>query len=289
MTDLLLHSLSLCSFPRPLAVVPLCPNHLAWVGYPHLVEAPQAYLPYIKDIQIQPFLSYAPNGPGDYNAGDGNINGYHVKGFRPTSPEFTKIITAFKDVNRLEYHGCRGNPVFKFCDGCDDFFAKTVAPAFFPTLTNFKVNAAFISGGRLRAFIKKHANSLVSINMTDVHLTDGSWRSIAQGLAKLPHLQKLRFWNIRQRHKAISGQRPKQYPNDGSIFLDNVDDIQHFLGVFITYFGTVQYLNPRRFRKSIPMWYQAKLFSLDTPDACFYYERLGAEALKRYAEVEDMD
>jgi hypothetical protein len=287
MANLMLRAMSLCNFPRPLAILPLCPNHLARVGYPCLVDTPQDFLSYIKIIQIQPFLCYAPNGPGDYKAENENVHGYHVKNYRPSTSAYTKLITAFRDVVDLEYYGCRYHPTFRFCHGCDDLFADTFAPAFFPKLTKFTVNAAFISGGRLRAFLKKHANSLVYIDISSVNLTDSSWRSIAQGLAKLPHLEKLRLCDLRQKHKATAASRPKAYRNATGIFLDEVDAVKHFLGVFITYFGTVQYLNPKRFRKSPSMWHMAKLFSVSRPEGS-YWGRPGADALKRYAEVEDM-
>ncbi|KAF1914451.1 hypothetical protein BDU57DRAFT_530934 [Ampelomyces quisqualis] len=225
MVDLMLRAMSLCNFARRLAILPLCPNHLARVGYPCLAETPQAYLPYIKIIQIQPFLSYGPNVRGDYDAEDENIYGYHIKDYRSTSPEYTKLITIFSNVDRLDYYGCRSHPALKFCHGCDDLFANTFAAACFPCLRKFTVSAAFISGGRLRAFIKKHANSLIAIDISSVNLTDGSWRSIAQGLSKLPHLEKLSLCDLRQKHKATFGNRPTAYCSANTIFLDKKDNI----------------------------------------------------------------
>jgi hypothetical protein len=61
----------------------------------------------------------------------------------------------------------------------------------YPLLTKMKAARILISDSCLRAFIKHYAQSLNNIDIGYITLTDGSWRSIAQGLEKLPLITKL--------------------------------------------------------------------------------------------------
>jgi hypothetical protein len=93
-------------------------------------------------------------------------------------------------------------------------------------------------------------------------LTDGTWRSISQGLMKCPQLERLKFNSLRQKSPASDLGRPSEYARNSRVNITDRDDACHFLKVLIAYFSTIPYLNAARFKRQYPRYYETKLFQL---------------------------
>jgi hypothetical protein len=289
--DMVLRAMSLAAFSRQLAYFGIEPKQLSKLGYGMLSTSPKDCVRYIKGLQIQPMMSDPEAGhehPADQR--EENVMGLHIKNYRPTTVEFTDLVIALLSVGTLEYNGCRAHPKIRFCHACDDLFARVFARTVFPNLSCLTITSTFMSGGRLRKFVKCHATTLTYIDMTFVSLTDGTWRSIAQGFAKLLRLQTLKLSALRQKSRAakITGQttRPPQYTNTFQVTFEDANHVKQFLKIFIVFFSTVQYLNPGRFKRTPPMYHEARLFDLpETSEASSQIGSLKAvSVLRTYAE-----
>ncbi|KAF2820179.1 hypothetical protein CC86DRAFT_449355 [Ophiobolus disseminans] len=266
--SVVLEAMKVVNLSRKLACLTIDPTALAKSGFGSLLSTPRAYASFISGLQIQPVL-------GDETCSENKMSkqkrekdpsGLHIQNYRSTTPEFTNLISALSDIADLGFYGCRSYPGIRLCHGCDDLFVKNVAPVFFPNISSLTVASTFISGGRLRSFVKRHAETLREVDMNYVILTDSSWRSIAQGLAKIPHLKRLKFASLRQKRPATvlttNNVRPSGYTATNEVELVDRRDVQHFLRLFIVSFNTVLYSNPSRFCWSRPKCFEARLFQL---------------------------
>jgi len=161
--------------------------------------------PYTKGIEISvPSLRYKLYVPGISQAIQDakrcKKNGYHLKGYQPSYTDLSQFIANHSQIEDLLLSGCENCPRLRFCDGCHAVFSKHVATMHYPNLTRLVIKGTYISGGRLRRFIKQHSATLKELDSLLVTLTDGSWRSIAQGLLKLPKLERLRWACLFQKH-----------------------------------------------------------------------------------------
>jgi hypothetical protein len=276
--DGVIRGMSLASFSPKVVVLTIDVAYLTRVGYGKLSDNPQDYSKYVKGLKINP--SYATD-PNDYWIDEQERSipwGAHIKNFRPTTTTLTKLVSALINIESLTICGCRIYHSIRLCHGCDDLFAKNFALTFYPQLGTLNLNHVFMSGGRLRRFIKRHSNSLFEVNMVGVVLTDGSWRSIAQGLAKLPELRGLRLSSLRQKHRELNDRPPSEYHNVSRISLHSRSHIHDFLTIAVEYFSTVQCSNPDRFRRRPPKYHQAKLFEPPFPqDGVDSGDRLAAD------------
>jgi hypothetical protein len=269
--ELLLRAMDFARFPRKQLFLTISPAQFAKAGYGCLSSDPAAYMRYIKGISIQPELSddhtnskgfLLPSNELSAKEREESLVGLHIKNFRPTTTYFKKFIAAFHDLETLELHGCRSNPSLRLCHGCEDIFVKNFAHTLYPNLRTLAITSMFISGGRLRKFIKRHSATLNDVQIFYVMLTDGSWRLVAQGLAKLPLLSELNLMHLREKHATKITGRPAQYTNDSQVSLSDRSLIEQFLQAFVTFFGTVQYLTHTRVSGSPPIYHEAKLFKV---------------------------
>jgi hypothetical protein len=154
--------------------------------------------------------------------------------------------------------------MLRLCHGCDDLFAKNFSNALYPELTSLVICGMFISGGRLRRFIKRHGDTLKEFIISTGMLTDGSWASIAQGLMKLQRLDQIIFTGLIQKRgeHQPARVRPSAYPTSSYSSVRGSEDVKHFLEVFMDCFSTFSYLNVARFGWSRPHYRQVKLFDL---------------------------
>jgi hypothetical protein len=288
--DLVLRALSLACFSQKLAHFAIETNNVAKVCHGFLSSTTQALEPYIAGVQIQPSLIDEVHSSHNLSAEqrEKNPSGLHIKNYRPTTSEFTKLMSALLKMDSLDLNGCRSHPELRLCHGCDDFFVKNFASAIYPNLSRFTVTSMFISGSRLRRFIKRHAEKLGNVEVRYVSLTDGSWRSIAQGLAKVPHLTHLTLESLRQKGRAKKIARPPQYTNSSTVALNNPAHVQHFLKIFVSFFSTVQYLTSARFLRDPPIYHEAKLFQIPESEAPSSQLNLlrAVAVLRTYAEVD---
>jgi hypothetical protein len=279
-------------FSRKLAYFAIDPNHLAQVGYGALSDTPQAYVPLIRGLQIQPFIDDRARLGFNRSKKEHfeNLVGLHIKDYKPTTLEFTKLVLTFFDIDSLELNGCGPFPTLRLCHGCDDLFAKTFAPVLFPNLSSLVITSTYISGSRLRKFVKRHGDTLVTLDIGCAILTDGSWRSIAQGMAKLPRLKKLKLTTLRQKRAAaiISADcaRPPNYAAANQVELEDVSHVQHFLEVFVASFSTVLCTSPFRVSRSGRKYFEARLFRLPSvPIPSHRLEAIGV--IRRYMEMRE--
>lgn len=262
---LVLEALRLAKFPRQVAHFQIEPKRLVAVGYGCLSSEPEACAPYLEGLQLRP--SFPDEDHSAHNMTDEerqeNPLGRHIRNYRPSTPAFHKVVSSFSGITSLELHGCRSSSTLRICHACDDLFANTFASVHFHNLRTLMITSILISGGRLRRFIKRHALTLRTLDMSHVTLTDGSWRSVAQGLAKLPHLQDLNLIGLRQkRPESEKYPRPPNFLAANMVRLDSACPIQLFLKVFVQSFDAVLCTNPARFDWSRPKYFEAKLFQL---------------------------
>jgi hypothetical protein len=146
-------------------------------GYGQLVHYLSSHSPYIQSVALN--MRQFPN--SDTPACGQNLG------------SLSNIIASLKDVNYLTVIGCCYYPGLPLCQGCHSSFGSISSYGNFTQLTTLKIENMYISGERLGRFVESHADTLVDIGFWSSALTDSTWRSIAQGLLKLPRLSQVYF------------------------------------------------------------------------------------------------
>jgi hypothetical protein len=126
----------------------------------------------------------------------------------------------------------------------------------------------FVSGGRLRRFVKEHASTLTSVRFVRVILTDGSWRSIGQGLLKVSRLIKLSIWeHLYQKTLVESTEEPPLecvlYEAEVTVYYSGTETVRTFLEYFVKYFETIP-LDPQEPGFWAPEYYIVSLFTVSS-------------------------
>lgn len=282
--DLVLGALLSASFTQKVVNLVVDPHFLTTIKPESHWKSPHTFAHCVRGLRLQPYLYYRQDEAQRYESNDADLGGLHVRGFRPTTPELVNTISGLAGVLYLELNGCRPHPELRFCHGCDDLFAQNFAPVQFPQLTKLKMARMLISGGRLRAFIKRHAQSLSNVDIGYATLTDGSWRSIAQGLAKLPSITELRLEHLQQKHYMDHDQRPRNYMPSTTVLLNSFASIQLFLEVFVEHFRTIARFSGARVARQWPRYYEARLFTI--PEAAVQRTCLEPDVdLLKYAQM----
>jgi hypothetical protein len=150
-----------------------------------------------------------------------NIDGYHVRNYQPGRiAALSSFLGELTDLPILVLEGCACWPRLRICHGCHDVFKYNVAPQIFPQLTEFGVTNMFIRGGPLRTFISRHSSALKSVGIDQVFLTDGSWKSVADGLSRHCSLESILIL-VYQRSPAqpCRGRRRAELPRKQASFV----------------------------------------------------------------------
>lgn len=266
--SLVMRAISKACFSTKLVHLQIEPAHLAKDGYGAFSRAPEKFVHYIKGLSVQTNLHGAHLSINTYTHDEKKENaiGLHLKNYRPSHPILSNLLSALVDIERLEIYGCRSQPELRLCHGCDDLFVKNFSTLIYSQLKSLSIERMYISGSRLRRFIKRHGHTLSNIKLSYTMLTDGTWRSIGQGMMKLPFLQNIRLDSLRQKSSATwvtrDYERPSEYASCSEVNIKDALYIQHFLDVFVTCFDTTLYLNQHRLSKQYPKYYQVKLFRL---------------------------
>jgi hypothetical protein len=178
--SLLPPALAESQFPRKIAIYRVLPQHLAGQEYRTLTSSPADCSPYTKGIKIDApdltcldFMSEEEK-QTRRNVRQCNDRGYHIRGFEPCHADLSRFVAAYRQVEELALDGCEAYPRLRFCDGCHAVFAKHIIPVHFSNLSRFQMVSIYISGGRLRRFIKNHSTTLREFDCLFVSLTDGS-------------------------------------------------------------------------------------------------------------------
>jgi hypothetical protein len=257
--DIVLGALLAAKFTRNVVALVVDPHDLTTIGPQSQWNSPRAFAYCVKGLQLRTGLSSLYERD---EAGDGTRSGVHVRDFRPTTPQLTLLLSALIAIEELEILGCRSFPELRLCHGCDDLFARSIASMRYPQLRKLQLNRILISGGRLRAFIKHHGLTLNHIVMSYVTLTDGSWRSVAQGLAKLPFITRLYLEHLHQKRRSDRHERPRHRSSTERVFLDDATNIKSFLEIFVAHFYTVERLSRSRVARSYPKYHEVMLFEM---------------------------
>jgi len=216
-----------------------------------------------------------------------NAWGLHLKDHRLATTDLCTFFAACNDIETLEIYGCNSAPKLRLCHDCDDVFANAFAPFHYSNLSSLLINYMYISGGRLRNFVKHHAATLTKVDIYGVALTDGTWRSIAQGLAKCPRLTQLGLIHLRQKQSVTGITPPPEYLGFFGVGVIGTGEIQDFLKSCIAFFDTVLYVNDKPRRKLYPKYYDAVLYQLLGMSVVLGGMKSG-DILQRYAEVDEI-
>jgi len=244
-----------------------------------------------------------------------NENGRHYSGYKPITYSLSRLAGKLSSVTEIAVYGCDAIPRLRLCHGCEDIWVSFFAKNTYSHLTYLKLCSTYVSGSRLRGFIKRCAGKLQHIKFDLVYLTDGTWRSIAQGLQKCPNLEYLYVGSddsvgsctssLRQKHAApaLAVSLPEEYLNtriafatgvlhDGWIYdlvLCNKEDVVHWLDIFVRYFATTEsdvheHFGPAGYE--LPVYHEANTFLLPNRKLGVPYYRTRAHtAMNRYLEA----
>ena len=287
-------ALNLASFPRRILHVEAEPKNLH--GHSHdefwnpLSQSP--HLISHMEFRASSFMDFEEMNPeeGEWQMGT-NENGSHYSDYRSVTPSLSNLAAKLSDVETITYYGCNNSSRLRLCHGCEDIWVNLFAKNTYSNLTHLELYHGYVSGSRLRGFVKRHAGTLQHVEFEGMSLTDGNWRSIAQGLQKCPDLDYLDVGldtavggyvgSLRQRHAPppLEVSLPEKYATSGfvirknlqkddasdiRIILRNKKDVAHWLDVFVRYFAIDEdYLGVRiPGRPDLPRYYEVRTFFL---------------------------
>lgn len=254
----LIHAASARSgFARKKAVFTVETENLSNADHRTLMINPADCSPYTKGVEIStPTLHYMFLRPEIkqtiQDAKRWNEHGYHLKGYQPDHTNLSRLIANHSQIETLRLDGCETHPRSRFCDGCHAVFSRHVATTHYSNITRLSLHAIYISGGQLRRFIKQHSATLKEFDSTFVTLTDGSWRSIAQGLYKLPKLDMLHWALLFQKHAVPRVQSDSLSETELRPFClhsctwEGASNVEYYLQTFVDHFCTRKYYKNAR-------------------------------------------
>jgi len=300
-TDLhrLIHAASARSgFARKKTVFTVRPGNLSGADHRTLMICPADCSPYTKGIEIgTPTLHFERLEIKQIiqDAKRCNEHGYHLKGYQPDHTNLSRLVANHTQIETLRLDGCETHPRLRFCDGCHAVFSRHIATIHYSNITRLSLYATYISGGRLRRFIKQHSATLKELDFTFVTLTDGSWRSIAQGLHKLPKLDTLSWAHLFQKHavpclqSGSLSEELKSFCMNSSTW-EGTSNVKYYLQTFLESFCMRKYYRNTRgigsgvtAAKTLPSFHEVIMYRF----ADVVMEPAGmasAYAIQRYAE-----
>ncbi|KAI4923766.1 uncharacterized protein J4E92_007740 [Alternaria infectoria] len=291
-------ALAASEFPREIAIFEVLAQPVVKSGYRSVTSSPGECAPYTKGLSIKaPDSAFEDRTPlhrklSKRKKRQLGKQGYHFKGYQPSYREFSRFLAAYSDITHLQIAGCDKLPMLRLCDGCDAVF-KHIATAHFSHLTYLSMDKAYVSGGRLRRFVKQHTTTLKEVRFSSVSLTDGSWQSLAQGLLKLPQLETLYLDSLYQKHEVTKSKIPSF--SDQRWYLELVyhgkSNIKLFLQMFLQHFWTAKFgrkpysrgYTTQPSRKTRARYYEVYMYDFPEVVASNGYME-AAYVEKRYAE-----
>ncbi|KAI4920861.1 hypothetical protein J4E85_008976 [Alternaria conjuncta] len=261
-----LAALNLASFPRQIIHVLVNPKDYQISSHNHFLN-PLAESPHlISHLEFQATLHKDPwDIEPDMRRVDVAHNefGRHYSGYKSVTPQVSKLAAKLSSVKEVSFRGCDTVPRLRLCHGCEDAWVGIFAKNTYSNLTHLDLCGGYVSGSRLRGFLKRHSGTLQHVMFDFVSLTDGNWCSIAKGLQKCPNLNYLDvgpdtttgryIGSLLQRHASspLAISLPKKYVTPGleasklqsddshiDVILRNTKDVAHWLDVFVRYFAT---------------------------------------------------
>jgi hypothetical protein len=269
----ILSALQLAEFPRQIANLRVSPG--AWIeqGEDVIARSPSAVSKYASGLVI---LVYEEP---------------HARNYRPDHPILHRLIEGCKDSRAIEVQCCSTGMRLRLCHTCQHLFTNNIARYHYSSLSAIKLGSMYISGGRLRRFVKDHAGTLTKVDFKDINLTDGTWRSIFQGLRKVPGLESVNLdFNMRQKTAfPLTDRLPSNLTNcddfDRGGEVTGRDYVREFLLSMLKYFHTTLASSSsyRHYPWSVPIYYEVCRYKPSyIPSVDVHHHTLAA--LKRYAE-----
>ena len=236
-------------FPIKLDIVYESSDNLIHPGHGDFGRSPATYVPHISCISTE----WGVSGISDYDdelqrdlVEHRNEGGFHVRNYRLRHPAVASFFLGLRDIAHLHISGCICEPYLRFCNACDDTFTHNIFKVAFNQLTTFHLIDMYISGGRLRRFLREKGHTLTDLRFTSIALTDGSWKIIARGLEKLPLLCELALEDDLWQKRAVprlQSQLPVYQCEDAEDGIPSVRKVRHYLEFFIKNFCTSIYVD----------------------------------------------
>jgi hypothetical protein len=164
-----LFALAMSRFPRQIATLSIRPQDIPGNRYRALTLSPQTYSPYIKVIQIissKLLFLIGMSRKAKQEQRDANVcndTGYHLQNYSPCHPKLSEFLKTMQEVETLKINGCETRLRLRFCNGCHDLFSKYIANIHYSHLTCLRLTSVYISGSRLRRFIKQHSDTITKV------------------------------------------------------------------------------------------------------------------------------
>jgi len=284
-------ALDLANFPRRVVMLNLYSQDLLDYRNGSIPQLPSSCPPYIRAIEIEkPSFDRVESENANVTltdfAREGNIYGFHMRGYNPSHPKLLEYLRAMTGVDALRLQGCEACPRLRHCDDCHDLFMNGFNLVTWTHLTDLELWSVYSSGGHHRSFIKRYARTLFRFNAIFTTLTDGTWKSVVQGLLKLPHLKGLHLGKrlCQKQEKKLTGLFPAtiQY-EENTIDVEGASNVRTFLAEFVQYFHTREYVHEPTIRNP-PMYHEVRLIGLDGVSFRKGTQMRSNSALARYAQ-----
>ena len=218
-----------------------CLDDLIERGRGDFGRSPATYVPYIRCLSTDGGIAMLSNYDDEIKrALVENEDGYHVQRFRLRHPAIASFFLSLRDIAHLHISGCVYEPHLRFCNACDDMTTYNIFRVAFTNLTAFDMKCMYSSGGRLRRFLKEKDHTLTQLRFRETALTDGSWKTIAGGLERLPFLRQLTLDHALWQKSAVPKlqiqvlQYQPENPEDDDVL--SVKKVRHYLSFSIRNF-----------------------------------------------------
>jgi hypothetical protein len=192
----ILMALQLADFSRRIIQFPLELSVMRQPDSERMFQFPSMYLEHIQEITISDHDTSKAQFDDDYGLG------YRRRCLDPVSSEPREIIAAWRHIEVLDIRDCNLKLSSRHCIGCDSLFTQYYIAPRLEHLIGLQLCYLYISGGRLRHFIKVHSDTLIEVEFENFCLTDGTWRCIAGSFLKILNLCTLVLNTLIQKHPA---------------------------------------------------------------------------------------
>jgi hypothetical protein len=263
-----LEGMALAQFPEKIATTVVNVQSLCDGEYSTFGQSPGLYSDYVRRIEIECPRVWIRSTRNPHAMTLDNLRarlehnepGYHVKSYSPGRiAVLSGLLTALDVMRELRLVGCRVYPRLRFCNGCNNIFVQNVANIKYPQLTKLHISQIYVSGGRLRKFLKLHSDTISSIHFHWVKLTDGSWR-----LAKFTRLDALNLLRLYQKAPGVTATEdlPSHLILSGlEMIVKGTADIEIVMELWVRYFRTqVADDSLDGMEGQVPTYYQPVLF-----------------------------
>jgi hypothetical protein len=195
-----LTAFDLAQFPQSMVAVMIDPIQIRSEDFQPFYGILARSSAYVKEVEIESSYTSCSK---EVRAEDmlENSECRHYQRFVGYYPWLEQLLANLRDVESILFNGCSYGWLLRQCNACGHLLTY-ILPYRYPNLTSLRLDNIYISGSRLRGFIKRHAPTLQNAALLSVYLTDSTWRSIVQGLRKYLNLTYLDMHHLLQKRAA---------------------------------------------------------------------------------------